>query len=289
MGALLGLGACSSAPGADPIAWWRQLEGGRLAEERPLPPNADAPYPNLASVPARPGATEAGQRARIAAGLEGDRRDAAFAAAQPITPPGVRRATPADPPGGSGMGASLSAASAAPAAPRAAPAPAPAAVAPAPDAASAPPPPPVAPPAAREALAGLPAAPPPPPRLPGVSGVTVPAPAPRTPAPASAPPAAFRPGAPVRVAFASGSGVLPEGAAESLRLLAGTRGGRDIQVVGHGESEASDAATQAGALGLAFARARGMATVLAQSGVPAGAIRLTAEAMGRGGIARVAE
>lgn len=295
MGALLALTACGSGPGADPIAWWRQLEGGRLAEERPLPPNADAPYPNLASVPARPGTTEAAQRARIAAGLEVDRRDAAYAAAQPITPPGARRAAPAEPPGGGGMGASLSAASAAPAAPalRAAPVavppPAPASVAPAPALTAAPVPAPVARTAATEALAGLPMAPPPPPRLPGVAAVTAPAPAPRAPPPAPAPQAAFQPGVPVRVAFAPGSGVLPDGTANALRLLAGTRGGRDIQVVGHGESEATDAATQAGALRLAFARARGMAAALAQAGVPPGAIRLTAEAIGRGGIARVAE
>lgn len=291
MAALLALGACGGGPGTDPIAWWRQLEGGRLAEERPLPPNADAPYPNLATVPARPGTTEAGQRARIAAGLEGDRRDAAYAAAQPITPPGARRAVPVEPPASGGMGASLSAASAQP--PAAAP-PAPqGAVAPPPAVTAAPVPAPVPAPIARstasEALATLPSAPPPPPRLPGVAAVTAPAPVPRAPPPAAAGQAAFRPGVPVRVAFAAGSGVLPEGAAASLRLLAGTRAGRDIQVVGHGESEASDAATQAGALRLAFARARGMATVLAQAGVPAGAVRLTAEAIGRGGVARVAE
>jgi len=94
---LAALAGCSSAPGSDPIAWWRQLEGGRLAEERPLPPNADAPYPNLGQVPARPAATETAARARIAAGLEGDRRDGAFAAGQPVTPPAAPRAAPAEP------------------------------------------------------------------------------------------------------------------------------------------------------------------------------------------------
>lgn len=119
--------------------------------------------------------------------------------------------------------------------------------------------------------------------------MTVPTPALRAPPPAPPPATPFVPGEPARIAFLPGSALLPEGAADTLRRLAQSRSGRDVVVVGHGESPGDDAATQADALALAFARARGMAAVLAQSGVGPGAIRLTAEAIGRGGVARVAE
>lgn len=282
---VLALAGCSNAPGSDPIAWWRQLEGGRLAEERPLPPNADAPYPNLGMVPARPATTEAATRARIAAGLEGDRRDASFAAAQPLVAPAAARAAPAaPPPPAGGIGASMAAASATPAAapppPPAAPQARPAAPAPATVQPAAEPPP--------SPLATMPAAPPSPPRLPGVAGVTAPVPAPRAPAPVAIA-APFVPGAPVALAFPPGSAILPDGAAATLRQLAATRAGRDIRVVGHGESTGTDAASQSTVLLLAFARARSMAAALAQAGVPATALRVTAEATGRGGVARIAE
>ena len=283
---VLALAGCSSAPGSDPIAWWRQLEGGRLAEERPLPPNADAPYPNLGMVPARPATTEAATRARIAAGLEGDRRDANFAAAQPLVAPAARSPAPAEPPPAGGIGASMAAASATPApaaavpppaTPAAPPAPVPAAVQAAPASEPAPNP-----------LSTMPSAPPAPPRLPGVAGVTVPVPAPRAPPPVAVA-APFVPGAPVALAFPPGTAILPDGAAATLRQLAATRAGRDIRVVGHGESPGTDAASQAAVLPLAFARARSMAAALAQAGVPPSALRITAEATGRGGVARIAE
>ncbi len=265
----MGLAACTPAPGADPIVWWRQLEGGRLAQERPLAPNADAPYPSLGSVPGRPAATAAAERGSIAAGLEGDRRDGAFAASQPIVTPVARRAETVAAPVG-GIGASLAAASAP--APAAAPALTLAVVA-APVMARPVPPPAAVPTVGRgiaEAALALPAGPPAAPRLPGVAAVTAPAPA-------------------VAVGFAAGSAVLPEGAAEGLRRLAATRAGRDVWVAGYGESAASDAASQAGTLGLGFARARAMAVVLEQAGVPGAALRVVGEAVGRGGVARIAE
>ena len=279
---VLALAGCSSTPGSDPIAWWRQLEGGRLAEERPLPPNADAPYPNLGMVPARPATTEATTRARIAAGLEGDRRDASFAAAQPLAAPAAARAAPAaPPPPAGGIGASMAAASATPAAPPpATPTPQARPAAPAPIQPAAEP--------APSPLATMPAAPPSPPRLPGVAGVTAPVPAPRAPPPVAVV-APFVPGAPVALAFPPGTAILPDGAAATLRQLAATRAGRDIRVVGHGESTGTDAASQATVLPLAFARARSMAAALAQAGVPPSALRVTAEATGRGGVARIAE
>jgi len=301
---LAALVGCSSAPGSDPIAWWRQLEGGRLAQERPLSPNADAPYPNLASVPPRPAAPEVAARARIAAGLEGDRRDAAFATAQPIALPGARPPSPVPQEAPGGIGASLAAASAAPAlAPATPPAAAPSAAAPS-AATPAPAPAPVAASPARAAsppsaqapaspapaayLPSMPDSPPPPPRLPGVAGVTRPAPVMRAPPPAPVAPV-FAPGAPVALAFAPGSADLSEGAAAALRALAGTRGGRDIRVIGYGESASTDAASQASSLPLAFARARAIMVALGQGGVPPAALQISAEATGRGGFARIAE
>jgi outer membrane protein OmpA-like peptidoglycan-associated protein len=286
LGAVLMLAGCSSAPGSDPIAWWRQLEGGRLAEERPLPPNADAPYPNLSSVPARPTATEASARSRIAAGIEADRRDGAFAASQPLVQPVMRPAPPPAPVPAGGIGASLAAAEApAPATPAAAAAAAaaarPAPAAPAPAAAAAP--------TLAEAAIALPAGPPAAPRLPGVAAVTAPAPPRRAPPPVVAAPAAVVPGAPVSVVFQPGSAVLPEGSEAALRGLAATRAARDMVVTGFGEAAGEDAASQAAALPLAFARARALATALVQAGVPPGATRVTGLSTGAGGMVRIAE
>ena len=276
-GALLALAACT-APAGDPIAWWRQLEGGRLAQDRPPPPNPDAPFPNLATVPARPATTGATTRAGIAAGLANDQRDGAFATTRPIASPSLRPAAAPQPAPPGGIGASLAAASAPPAS-----APSPPVQAARPAIA-----PPQTPPPVQTTLT-LPSAPPAPPHLPGVAGITAPAPPPRAPAPPPPAPAPFIPGAPVGIAFPAGSAVLPEGAPATLRQLAATRAGRPIRVVGYGESLAIDAASQAATLGLGFARARAIATVLAQAGVPAEAILLTGEAIGRGGVARIAE
>ena len=272
---MLALAGCASRAGEDPIAWWRQLEGGRLAEARPLPPKADAPYPNLSTVPARPTTTGATARARIAAGLASDQREGAHAATQTIGSGAARRVAP-EPTAAGGIGASLAAASA-PDAP--APAPAPVVVAPA-----------VTPMTAiATAALTLPAAPPAPPRLPGVAAVTAPTTPRRAPPPAPPAVAAFAPGAPVGIGFAAQSAVLPPDAPGPLRQLAATRAGRDILATGYGQAEGSDAASQAATLALAFARARAISAALVQAGVPEDSIRVRAQAIGRGGVARVAE
>jgi hypothetical protein len=297
------LGGCT-APDSDPIYWWRQLEGGALAEGRVPPPNADAPFPNLSTVPTRPQVQGAVARARVAERLETDRRDAAFAARQPIA--ALEPTRPAPPPSAeAAMGASLAAASPAPApaaptpapaAPAPAPPPAPVAAAPRPTPAPIPAPPipapvasvPVDPGPVDVFLPDMPPTPPAPPRLPGVAAVTRPAP-PR-PAPPPAPVAvAPAPGVPVPVAFPRDSAVLPDGAQASLAAIAAQRAGRDVWVVGYGESDDADPAIQAAALRLAFARARSLMAGLAQAGVPVEAMLVRAEALGRGGVARIAE
>ena len=135
----------------------------------------------------------------------------------------------------------------------------------------------------------LPAAPPPPPRLAGVAAVTAPAPPRRAPPAVAAPGPVVTPGGPVGIAFRPDSASLPAEAPQALRQLAQTRGTADIWVVGYGEAASSDPATQAATLRLAFDRARAIASALSQAGVPASAIRLTGEAIGRGGVARIAE
>ena len=57
------LAGCSSFPASmNPVSWWHDLQGGKIAEERPPPPGADQPYPNLASVPPKPQAPPRGRR-----------------------------------------------------------------------------------------------------------------------------------------------------------------------------------------------------------------------------------
>ena len=52
---LLLLAGCSATPKAiNPVSWWHGLEGGEIAQDRPPPPKANAPYPHIAAAPARP-------------------------------------------------------------------------------------------------------------------------------------------------------------------------------------------------------------------------------------------
>ncbi|GAB0112488.1 hypothetical protein [Acidisoma sp. C75] len=49
------LGGCAGhAPSANPVSWWHNLEGGEIAQDRPPPPLATAPYPHIAANPVRP-------------------------------------------------------------------------------------------------------------------------------------------------------------------------------------------------------------------------------------------
>jgi outer membrane protein OmpA-like peptidoglycan-associated protein len=92
-----GLAGCSSVPSAiNPVDWWHGLEGGPVAEQRPPPPNADAPYPNLATVPPKPQPPDAATQQRIASGLIADRANANYEASQsPLPDPSSRTASPA--------------------------------------------------------------------------------------------------------------------------------------------------------------------------------------------------
>ena len=90
------LAGCSSLPSSiNPVEWWHGLEGGAIAEQRPPPPGANEPYPNLATVPEKPAAMDAAARERIAQALIADRTNAQHAAAAaPLADPSSRGCIP---------------------------------------------------------------------------------------------------------------------------------------------------------------------------------------------------
>jgi outer membrane protein OmpA-like peptidoglycan-associated protein len=313
----------------NPVSWWHDLEGGKIAEERPPPPGADQPYPNLASVPPKPAAPDRAALANIASALVADRTNAQHvAAAAPIADPSSPSASPElfgkgtvpppapPPPPGSQQASATMPAVEAPPAPAAPPAqasqpasrsetPPPPAKAPVGDVQSTPIAPPGAtaqPTAQAAAPPSLPAAPPPPPNLPGTPpapAITAapppPATAPAAPAPAqvaaatpsSAP--AGKPANTVSVTFVNGSAELPSFAADTLKQLAGRRGNGVIAVTGYGDATSDDPDAQSAALALGLSRAKAMATALTKAGEPASAVQVDAEAVGRGGTARLVQ
>ncbi len=93
----LSLAGCASFPSSmNPVSWWHDLQGGKIAEERPPPPGADQPYPNLATVPPKPEQPDRAALANIASALIADRTNAQHAAAAaPIPDPSLPSASPA--------------------------------------------------------------------------------------------------------------------------------------------------------------------------------------------------
>ena len=270
------LSACGgSGQALDPLAWWHNLEGGKIAEARPPPPKADAPYPGLETVPARPPVTDPAARAKIARALIADRTNATYAASLAPLPPPPSGPPPAPPPAQpSQMSATMPGADAPPAPPR--PAPVTRVTA--------------RPLAAPVAAPELPATPPPPPVVldAGLPAVTAPAPPPVAPTPP--PPATpIVAGEPLAVPFVAGSAVLEPPAQESLRKLAKARGKAGLAVIGYGEALSSAPADQSAALPLAWQRAQAIASVLQAAGVSTAELKIAAEAEGRGGVARIAE
>jgi len=210
------LAGCSSLPASiNPVSWWHDLQGGKIAEERPPPPGADQPYPNLATVPPKPAQPDRAALTNISNALIADRANAQhIAAAAPIADPSLPSASPGlfgrgtvpppPPPGSAQASASMAAAEAPPApATPSPPANGPEAAAPAKAPVSTVQSTPLAPPgAAQEPPAveaapppPLPVSPPPPANLPGVASIA--------PSPAAAPalpPAPPAPAVPVAAA-----------------------------------------------------------------------------------------
>jgi outer membrane protein OmpA-like peptidoglycan-associated protein len=89
-------------------------------------------------------------------------------------------------------------------------------------------------------------------------------------------------GATTNLEFVRGSAVLSPDAVTAVKQFAATRGGATILVTGYGDAEASDPAAQTVGLSLGLSRAQAVANELAKNGVPAGTVRVSAEASGRG-------
>jgi len=312
--ALLPIG-CSSVS-MNPIAWMHDAEGGDIASERPPVPQADAPYPNLASVPERPAPADPHVRAQIAQGLVADRANAQYAlTSEPPAPTGVRPLTAIKPDESAGARMQTAAASPRPVRPSPAPAPTPSTdTAAKPDAAvsgaqkvlqpmrearaaepvATLPPVAAAPPAAAR-VGQRPTTPSPaeaPPAAP-IAAPTAVAPAP-APAPIAAPatqpvPPSQVSGKTLRIGFAPGSDTLPGDALAALKLFAHERGARSMVITGFGDSTDSDAKAQSAALPLALARARAVASYLMAAGVPPASVRVGAQAQGQGAAVRLAD
>lgn len=287
------LGGCTAGAPPDPVDWWHNLQGGPIAQTRPPPPNANAPYPKLGSVPDKPMPPDKAVQAGVANSLIADRANAHYAnevvplPAPPATPAAMPQKPPPPQTGGEAMNATLPAADAPPATKP--PAAKPPAAAPSPHA----PPLPVAPAkpsaptqasatAADITLPVVPDAPPPPPAL---SGVTLPNGAP-TPAPMAPPPPpaklAGMPAGTYSIPFGIGSSILTTEALSALKTIAILRGSGSVAVTGFGDATSSEPAAQTAALALALARAHAVAADLTAHGVPAAAIRLDAAAQGNG-------
>ncbi len=310
---------------ANPVSWFHDLQGGAIAQQRPEPPLADAPYPNLATVPNRPQLPDAGKRAVMMQALVADRTKAEADAAQAplvaVPPASPRTPVPTAPQASSDDGASaqMQAASAKPrpVTPVATTAAAPESAALSPSPATAPMSGaekvshPVAEGTPAEPLASLPAMAEAPPPMPDFARPVAPsgslqliskaaaaslpiAVAQAGPMPVAADPA-IPPAAPrlnaastsVEIGFDPGSDTLPGSALAQLKLLSRTRGLGTIVVTGHGDVDSTDAQSQAAGLPLALARARAIAAYLMATGVPPGSVTITAEAQGHGGVARI--
>jgi outer membrane protein OmpA-like peptidoglycan-associated protein len=316
--ALLSLGACSSTPDwANPVQWYKgatsvfdsdkeqpsepKTEEAAELRNRPVP-GAGEPFPNLASVPARPkSVTSADERKRITASLVADRDNARYVDAPPprptvIVPPPPPYVPPSSATSSSSSSASTNSTSSSssqqPPSPPPVPAPAPAA-APPPAASVEPPPPPA------------PVTPPPrptqssqasPPQAPSVTA----APRPRVADSQPTPPPAATPAPPDVVAatpaplpshlngpqpdavvlFNDNSSQVSAEQRRGLAAVARDAKARNSTVRVVGRSSPSKSQTQAALLAtfnMSWNRAHAVADALTRLGVPAAKIQVEAE------------
>ncbi len=294
VGLLALLSGCGHRDVVDtPVAWWHQLEGGAIAQQRPPPPGVDDPYPKIGTTPAAAPqvASVALRQATTAELIEQRNLSVRLNAHDPLPPPVVRPARaavkPVPPPINPGQSSAVLDAADAP--PPQAAAPVPKAAAPVEEAelalpAVVPPAPGQADPGTPMVLPAIPAAPPPPPTLPGIA--TPPPPvyvAPPHPAYALA----AQPGDPLQ--FLAGSDVLAASQAGTLHAIAARRGAGLVFVHGYGDAASDAPHDQSVALTLAAFRARAVALALERDGVPPGVIRISAAAFGRGASAGLVE
>jgi outer membrane protein OmpA-like peptidoglycan-associated protein len=93
----------------------------------------------------------------------------------------------------------------------------------------------------------------------------------------------------ITVEFVPGSAALPPGAADILKGLAAKRGQAVVAVTGYGDATSSAPDAQTAALSLGLSRAQAVANVLSTDGVPVAAVRVGAEAGGRGASVRLVQ
>jgi hypothetical protein len=299
--ALLLAGCGGASPLNRPIAWWHDLQGGAIAEQRPPPPGVGLPYPKLVTVPAKPKLPTPAYRDSLEEQLLAERdRTERVAAHVPVEPPQL------GPPSPSAARPAPKAETPEPGAPEAeeagvatqtppaagAPAAAPTVQASLPmaDAPPRPPTKPAAPagPAADAPVflvgaepqdpedASIPQVPPAPATFEGVAAEPAPAPPPPTPAHL---PAALRG---TDILFLPGEAILRQSQMETLRQIVNERKKRRLEVTGLGEAVSDSPDGQAAAIDLALKRAKSVADGFVALHVPKDAIVLAAYAFGRG-------
>jgi outer membrane protein OmpA-like peptidoglycan-associated protein len=84
------------------------------------------------------------------------------------------------------------------------------------------------------------------------------------------------------IVFVERASDLSQPAADEVKAFAAKRGNGTISIVGYGESSSSDPDAQSAALNLGLSRAQSIVEALKADGVPGTAIRVSAEASGRG-------
>jgi outer membrane protein OmpA-like peptidoglycan-associated protein len=89
------------------------------------------------------------------------------------------------------------------------------------------------------------------------------------------------------IVFLEGTANLSQPAADEVKAFAAKRGNAPIGVTGYGDAAASDPAAQSAALNLGLSRAQSIVEALKAAGVPGNAIRISAEASGRGAALRL--
>ncbi|WP_428377195.1 hypothetical protein [Lichenicoccus sp.] len=300
----LTLDGCGGRDTVDtPVNWWHQLQGGEIAKQRPPPPGVNDPYPHVGTVPAKaPVFASAALRETVTASLLRQRNLTTRVDANDPLPPPVLPAHPAKPAAGAppapaapgSSSATLDAAQAAPAATAGGKAPASAAAnAPGAAAAAADTDPEIAmpavdvPAAAADAGSGtvtlpaIPGGPPASPRLPGLQVEEAAARASAS-APAMLPDYQVAPPTGTQIAFVGNTDVVQSGETGLVHAIAVRRGAGTVMVHGYGDAASSEPDAQADALSLATLRGRAVADMLRAQGVPARAIRLQADAFGRG-------
>ena len=84
------------------------------------------------------------------------------------------------------------------------------------------------------------------------------------------------------IVFVERASNLSPPAADEVKAFAAKRGKGTISITGYGDSTSSDPDAQSAALNLGLSRAQSIVDVLKAAGVPGTAIRVSAEASGRG-------